>query len=139
MFFHEARRAADTANWPALLAPALREDCLSADGGAAETICTQIESAVSLQEPERCPQQSAGLYDLCVGLATSDPARCAADSLDCIELAGRLVLLRQGGLKRVAESGTRRDRIHARAALGELDACQPVIDAFKRDCSAWEK
>jgi len=136
MFHHAARRAPADADWPAMLAKGLHEDCMSADRGAATPICDQIEAAVRLQKPDQCPPQPEAIHRMCVGLASSDPDRCPAESPDCKELALRLSLLAEGGLPVVAERGTERDRIHARAALGQPGACDPVIEKARNDCAA---
>jgi hypothetical protein len=135
MFFHAARKAGPSADWPALLAAGLHEDA-RADPDFPEAIAVRLVEAVRLQQPDRCPQEPAELRAACGALATSDPKRCPADAGDCRELAGRLALLREGGLKRVAEAGTPRDARDARAALGEADACRSVFDAFVRRCEA---
>jgi len=137
MFFHAARTAGPSADWPALLAAGLHEDT-RADPNFPEAIATKLADAVRLQRPDDCPHEPADLFVPCTALATSDPTRCPRDSDDCTELAGRLALLREGGLKRVAESGTPRDRIDARAALGEPGACQATFDTFTRHCESWD-
>jgi hypothetical protein len=137
VFFHEARNAGPSPDWPAFLAAGLHEDT-RADPDFPEAIATQLADAVRLQHPDDCPHEPADLFVPCTALATGDPKRCPRDSDDCRELAGRLALLREGGLKRVAESGTPRDRRDASAALGEPGACQPVFDAFVRRCENWD-
>jgi len=138
MFFHQARLTPNATNWPALIAPALREDCLSLDGGFAEGTCAAFEEAVRGQHPATCPVEitQPELQGMCVALASSDPQLCPPGSSDCAELAGRLQLLLQGGLEKVATSGTVRDRTHARAALGQKGACENVFNTFVTACSA---
>jgi hypothetical protein len=134
MFFHEARKAG-ASDWPAILAAGLREDT-RADPNFPEAIAKQLEDAVRLQHPDDCPKEPADLFAPCTALATGDAKRCPSDSDDCRELAGRLALLREGGLKRLAESGTPRDRRDAQAALGEPGICEPVFDAFIKRCES---
>ena len=136
MFFHAARKAGPSADWPAILAEGLHEDA-RADPDFPEAIAVQLVEAVRLQQPDRCPREPADLLAACGALATSDPKRCPTEADDCRELAGRLALLREGGLKRVAEAGTRRDARDARAALGEEGACESVFDAFIQRCEDW--
>jgi len=137
MFFHAARTAGPSPDWPAFLAAGLRED-MRADPNFPEAIAVQMENAVRLQHPDDCPHEPADLFAPCTALATGDPTRCPSDSDDCKERAGRLALLREGGLKRVAEARTPRDRRDADAALGDPGACQPVFDDFVRRCETWE-
>ncbi len=138
-FFHAARNAGPDTSWPGVLAEAIRDDCLNSFDGVPSADCERMVQAIRDQKPESCPTSPAPLHQMCSAVAASDPKRCSGDK-DCEELAGRLALLKQGGgLKRIASESTRRDRIHARAALGIAGACDPEEEVFRKACAEFER
>lgn len=132
-FFHMARHATPPVSWPEIMGAGLRFDCLNpADEIEVEPeTCDWIAKRVSTQTPDDCPPGM--LHTMCVAIASSDPSLCEGDE-DCEELAGRLRLLAEGGLGKVAEVGTFRDRAVAAAAMGRSDACEQLVQAFEQKC-----
>lgn len=135
-FWHAARSAGPHADWPKLLANGMRYDCINSFDGMPAAACDELVKAISATKPALCPTSPAPLKQMCSAVAAADPKLCNGDK-DCAELARRLAILeRGGGIKRVAKEGTRRDRIHAHATLGDKDACKPEMDAFHKACTS---
>jgi hypothetical protein len=135
VFWHGARLRTPETPWQSVMADGIASDCRSPASGVPQAVCSAIVDAIRAGDSSRCSGITGMPGKMCRGLASANPAACDGNA-DCEELAQRLVLLRQGGLDRVALDATEVDRAEAAAVLGRPNPCAPLIARLRSACGS---